>query len=442
MMSNQPSQRVRRTLSPSTTKQGPMKATLPITLMQQSHSPNKNTSTKSPVLHYQVEGSRLRNRLSPDSSCGCTTVSYHKVEKAKTLNLKPVNSSPYIRRTASLDAIYLAGQWQQDAFYFSHCGRLMMDRATQTPEEWDDIDEKKGLQKKSPMSASDQLEVKLIRQRLQRTTLNSRGAGGHSPVQGDHSAISSTCTSFPNTTNLPSIHTGVATHQLAYPSHPPLIANMSHAVPIPIPSTSSKPPMPRMRNSVEGLNQEIEKLVLKGISSTEDPELERVVVPTPDGHRAPIAELFHTTHSVNTQTPLGGRESFSSSGSRSQSTSPLVPIFPGSLDTYSSVNRDENFSASPDTENVPKLGTSPHINKFLAREPPDGCEKVKVIDEPRSSSKERPSSVSLKPSMKFVLQPSQSSAFYPLLKTSPQDSTVKPMSSSHSFSNDQNERLQ
>jgi hypothetical protein len=33
--------------------------------------------------------------------------------------------------------------------------------------------------------------------------------------------------------------------------------------------------------------------------------------------------------------------------------------------------------SSPDQE-TGKLGTSPHINKFLAREPPDGCEKVNL----------------------------------------------------------------
>ena len=33
--------------------------------------------------------------------------------------------------------------------------------------------------------------------------------------------------------------------------------------------------------------------------------------------------------------------------------------------------------SSPDRD-AGKLGTSPHINKFLAREPPDGCEKVNL----------------------------------------------------------------
>lgn len=32
--------------------------------------------------------------------------------------------------------------------------------------------------------------------------------------------------------------------------------------------------------------------------------------------------------------------------------------------------------STPEQEREGRLGTSPHINRFLAREPPDGCEKV------------------------------------------------------------------
>lgn len=56
------------------------------------------------------------------------------------------------------------------------------------------------------------------------------------------------------------------------------------------------------------------------------------------------------TRSVNTQTPLGDTLS---SDDGSQSTSP-----------------DEGAAVS---------SASPRINKFLAREPPDGCEKVRMV---------------------------------------------------------------
>ena len=41
--------------------------------------------------------------------------------------------------------------------------------------------------------------------------------------------------------------------------------------------------------------------------------------------------------------------------------------------------------STPEQEKESRLGTSPHINRFLAREPPDGCEKVnlKFIEDSR-----------------------------------------------------------
>lgn len=34
--------------------------------------------------------------------------------------------------------------------------------------------------------------------------------------------------------------------------------------------------------------------------------------------------------------------------------------------------------STPEQDREGRLGTSPHINRFLAREPPDGCEKVNL----------------------------------------------------------------
>lgn len=41
--------------------------------------------------------------------------------------------------------------------------------------------------------------------------------------------------------------------------------------------------------------------------------------------------------------------------------------------------------STPEQDREGRLGTSPHINRFLAREPPDGCEKVnlKFVEEAR-----------------------------------------------------------
>lgn len=43
----------------------------------------------------------------------------------------------------------------------------------------------------------------------------------------------------------------------------------------------------------------------------------------------------------------------------------------------------ESNKVSPDVDSTNKLATSPQINKFLTREPPDGCEKVKIVEETR-----------------------------------------------------------
>lgn len=102
------------------------------------------------------------------------------------------------------------------------------------------------------------------------------------------------------------------------------------------------------------------------------------------------------TRSVNTQTPLG--------------------------DTLSS--DDGSQSTSPEGEGGAAVtSASPRINKFLAREPPDGCEKVNLkLTEADTST----NTTHFKPCVAFQLRPSLGSAFQPLqpiptLKTTPED---------------------
>ena len=85
------------------------------------------------------------------------------------------------------------------------------------------------------------------------------------------------------------------------------------AMPVNIPTwkqaAANRPPM---RSSIEGLNQEIERLVLKGTKSgSHDQEREEektYQLSTPEGHRAPLADMLRSTRSrsVNTQTPAAG----------------------------------------------------------------------------------------------------------------------------------------
>lgn len=62
------------------------------------------------------------------------------------------------------------------------------------------------------------------------------------------------------------------------------------------------------RNSVEGLNQEIERIVLKtdsDIHTCRNDDFNKSSLITPEGHRAPLAEILRQSRSrsVNTQTP-------------------------------------------------------------------------------------------------------------------------------------------
>ncbi|KAM4776927.1 protein FAM117B isoform 2-T2 [Cyanocitta cristata] len=110
----------------------------------------------------------------------------------------------------------------------------------------------------------------------------------------------------------------------------------------------------------------------------------------PDGHRAPppLVQRSSSTRSIDTQTP-GGADKGSNNSSRSQSVSPTSFLTicnegseesPCSADDLLGDSRDkENGNNSP----LPKYATSPKPNNsyMFKREPPEGCEKVKVFEE-------------------------------------------------------------
>lgn len=326
-----------------------------------------------PIRHISPEHVALSGNRSP----GALTY------KGKVLN------EGSMRRTASLDALYLR---PVPAWSLVTSTLLQLDKATQTEESflertrgstWTASTTGSGPSADSSPVITRTAEVttpttdlkmeKVIRQRLQRTH------------RGEHSVSSQT-----------------------------LSPNHAKASPVSIPPRTCPPVHMRpMRNSVEGLNQEIEKLVLyPGQPHTCRSELEMYSRGTPEGHRAPLADIFHAaggctggppgmmamssdTRSVNTQTPLG--------------------------DTLSS--DDGSQSTSPDEGGAAVTSASPRINKFLAREPPDGCEKVNLkLTEADTST----NTTHFKPCVAFQLRPSLGSAFQPLqpiptLKTTPED---------------------
>ncbi|XP_042227629.1 glucocorticoid-induced transcript 1 protein-like isoform X2 [Homarus americanus] len=328
-----------------------------------------------------------------------------------------------MRRTASLDTIYLKGQWPKDDQPFTNL--LNVDKASQTPEEWAsscyggvslgwsvyEESNNSGSNSSSnnssrrpsvsvvsspwltsghqtPTAASGEQIDKFIRHRLQRTNKEGTAGGGlrYSPVHADHSVLAPT-----------PIH----------PRHHPLQHTNGGSRAIPIPQLPKPLLPPRLRSSVEGLNQEIERLVLRPSHIPGDDVDDGWGEVARDGRRAPIADYLRFTRSIDTQTPArGSTVSATSSNHTSPSLSPPTSPPP---------SQDAAMPPlTPSPTSAPTLATSPHINKFLAREPPDGCERVALKQhEDRSGATTRGAWPAVRPPGAFTLRPSQGSAFCP-----------------------------
>ncbi|XP_061179742.1 glucocorticoid-induced transcript 1 protein-like [Saccostrea echinata] len=404
-MSTQP-QRVRKNASPSTMR--PMKAVQPFKLKgsptrKSPSSPTPWVPRRSPDSNYSPE------RKSPNSPS-------FKVERPKAVR---VTSSP-LKRTGSLEAIYLKGQWPSPEFLSS----FKVDACTQTEEadvarhsshKLDKKQRKKSKDHRRSRSFGPGDQLAAIRQRLKNSSRSDTPKARQSPIPASHDALSATAPAALQNLIVP-IRTS---KPLGIPAHIPSPKNMSRY----------------QRNSVEGLSMEIEKLVLKNIEHDTE-EAERIEIP--DGHRAPVPEPVHrtsSTRSMETQTPSGvldtGTPTISvddmSSGSGSHSGSPAIPIIPGQMDSSrpssgadsgnERTEKDIEGCESPDSHF--KVVASPRPNKSYSfvREPPDGCEKIKVITE----EDKKPSQPSIKVPLlcpikttQYVFKPSIDSAFCPL----------------------------
>uniref|UniRef100_A0A2K5E6L0 Family with sequence similarity 117 member B n=1 Tax=Aotus nancymaae TaxID=37293 RepID=A0A2K5E6L0_AOTNA len=272
--------------------------------------------------------------------------------KAGDKTRQPSSSpSSIIRRTSSLDTLaapYLAGHWPRDSH--GQAAPCMRDKATQVESAWAE----EYAEKEERVLTS----IAKLRQQLQRSKHSSRhhrDKERQSPFHGNHAAINQCQAPVPKSALIP-------------------------VIPI-TKSTGS-----RFRNSVEGLNQEIEII----IKETGEKEEQLIPQDIPDGHRAPppLVQRSSSTRSIDTQTP-GGAERGSNNSSRSQSVSPtsfLTISNEGSEESPCSADdllvdpRDkENGNNSP----LPKYATSPKPNNsyMFKREPPEGCERVKVFEE-------------------------------------------------------------
>ncbi|MBN3296514.1 F117A protein, partial [Amia calva] len=277
---------------------------------------------------------------------------------------------PSIRRTLSLDTIigpYLQGQWPKELD--SHGLSCMNDKATQTPSSWsEDGPGKKGSgvhKRSASWGSSEHLrEIAKLKQQLQHRSKHSARSGRERERQPPLSGV----------------HTQVT---------PPLS-----------PQTPLSRLTPRLRHSVEGLNTELE-----GVFVREPTEEQPRVLDVPDGHRAPIPPQRCSSSSQSDPSPAPLDPALlSPAPSPCSSLSP----FPGGdlatdLDTGASPSprlQCDCLSFSPTDLSSGVLGcspppgfccpspvlllsSSPRPNKTCSfqREPPEGCERVRVCEE-------------------------------------------------------------
>ncbi|KAM4686144.1 glucocorticoid-induced transcript 1 protein isoform 2-T2 [Amazona ochrocephala] len=299
-------------------------------------------------------GSSSRRSSSPERRSPSSPV--YRVDRPKS---QQIRTSGTIRRTSSLDTItgpYLTGQWPRDPHV--HYPSCMKDKSTQTPSCWaEEGAEKRSHQRSASWGSADQLkEIAKLRQQLQRSKQSSRHSKEkerQSPLHGNHIAISQTQ------------------------------ASISRSVPMPLSNISvPKSTVSRVPCNVEGISPELEKVFIKENSGKEEVSKPLDI---PDGRRAPLPAHYRSssTRSIDTQTP-SVQERSSSCSSHSPCVSPFCP--PESQDGSPCSTEDLLYDRDKDSGSsspLPKYASSPKPNNsyMFKREPPEGCERVKVFEE-------------------------------------------------------------
>ncbi|XP_054494816.1 glucocorticoid-induced transcript 1 protein isoform X2 [Agelaius tricolor] len=300
------------------------------------------------------ESGGSRRSSSPERRSPSSPV--YRVDRPKS---QQIRTSGTIRRTSSLDTItgpYLTGQWPRDPHV--HYPSCMKDKSTQTPSCWaEEGAEKRSHQRSASWGSADQLkEIAKLRQQLQRSKQSSRHGKEkerQSPLHGNHIAISQTQ------------------------------ACISRSVPMPLSSISvPKSTASRVPCNVEGISPELEKVFIKENSGKEEVSKPLDI---PDGRRAPLPAHYRSssTRSIDTQTP-SVQERSSSCSSHSPCVSPFCP--PESQDGSPCSTEDLLYDRDKDSGSsspLPKYASSPKPNNsyMFKREPPEGCERVKVFEE-------------------------------------------------------------
>lgn len=296
-----------------------------------------------------------------------------------------------MRRTVSLDAIvgpYLQGHWPKEMD--SPGSVCRKDKSTQTPDSWvDDFqnsqDSSNHKRSASWGSAEHLKEIAKLKQQLQQRSKPGVSGGHDKDLQGHPHGKS---------------HLGTA-----------------QTKPIPVPLAPLSTLVPRLRCSVEGLNQELEGMFICQPSPAHQRFLE-----VPDGRRAPFPSQSCSSGSQSDQatTPLS-----SSSASSSPCCSPtnISTSPPASEDLHQGLLEStemclmSSLSAQNETDLPLLISSSPGLNKSFCfqREPPEGCEKVRVWEEMSTMDYPKPAVIASCPDPNKVnFTPHGGSAFCPV----------------------------
>ncbi|XP_070708559.1 protein FAM117A-like [Pempheris klunzingeri] len=311
---------------------------------------------------------------------------------------KPHQLSSGMRRTMSLDAIigpYLQGHWPKEPEGQSSLSRK--DKSTQTPDSWSDKSQSRrgsSSHKRSASwgSAEHLREIAKLKQQLQQRSKHAV-SGGH---DGDRQG------------GFPQGSCSLGTTQTQ---------------PIPIPLAPLSTLVPRLRCSVEGLNQELE-----GMFICQPPHPQHRLLEVPDGHRAPVPPQSCSSGSQSDPTTTLLSSSSSSSSPRSPpayiSTSPPslevahLDLHQGLMDSAEMCLLSPCSSQNEADLPLPLLmSSSPGPNKSCCfqREPPEGCEKVRVCEEASTPHQLKPALISSCPDPNKVnFTPHGGSAFCPV----------------------------
>lgn len=307
---------------------------------------------------------RRRNRLEPRNGAPADT------NKAGVRH----QTQTEIRRTLSLDAIlapYLQGQWPREGERRVQSGHRQKDKFSQPSNRMPDKAEKSstGSHKRSASWGNgDHLrDIAKLKQQLH-----------HGPKHG--------------------VYVGIRERH----HHPMWVCAQSQPVPIPLSSLTNLPST--MLQSEERLDQELER----AFTHQSPIQLSRLLE-IPDGHRAPVPLLSSSSSS---------QPSFTMHPTSQSSSSPSAsPCSLTELDTDCSATAQSCPSPLLCSEaDASMLSCSPRPNKSYCfqREPPEGCERVKVCEENISVYKNQPNLLSCPDPNKVNFTPHGGSAFCPV----------------------------